>query len=121
MVYPGMAVVNGCRGLDNMQALIMLVQKTEVINKESSNKGGGYFVERVVLTLHLWQLRVASGDQTNSRVFWDKRMAHPSSPRQDYGKTLEALSDKEVVVTLNSWNFLTGFVLGKSQPPTGHT
>ena len=67
--------------------------------------GGGYFVERVVLTLHLWQLRRASGDQTNSRVFGDRRKAHPSTPRQDYSKTLEGLTDKEVVISLKNRNF----------------
>ena len=29
----------------------------------------------------------------------------PSNPRQDYGTSLEALSDKEVAVTLNTWTF----------------
>ncbi len=46
----------------------------------------------------------ASGDQTNSRVFGDRRKAHPTHST-DYGKTLEVVSDKEVVVTLKNWNF----------------
>ena len=129
-------MVKGTKDLDNMQALNMLVQKNDEFNRESSKKGGGYFVGRVVLTLRLWNLKRASVDQTNSKVFWDKRQAHPSNPK-DYGKTLEALSDKEAAVTLNNRNFhsdkattikhagdihksLPGVVLGEhSQVPTG--
>ena len=55
------------------------------------------------MTLHLWNLRRASGVQANTRVFWDRRKANTSNPRQEYGTTLEALSDKVVVVTLNNW------------------
>jgi hypothetical protein len=67
----------------------MLVQQIEQVNKD---KGGGcYFVERVVLALFLWTLKRDSRDQTNSRVFWDKRKAHPSNPKKDCGKTLGEL------------------------------
>jgi hypothetical protein len=48
---------------------------------------------------------MASGDQTNTRAFWDRRKAITRNPRQEHDATLEDLSDKEVVVTLNSWNF----------------
>ena len=100
-----MVVVNGTRDLDSTQALNMLGQRIEEFNKESSNKGGGYFVERAVLTLNLWNIKRARGDQTNSRVFGDKRKATTSNPKQEYGTTLEALSGKFVVVTLNNWTF----------------
>ena len=105
IVSPSMAAVNGTEVLGNMRALSMLVQKIEAFNKASSKKGGGYCVETVALTLHRWTLRRARGGQTNTRVFWDRRKAKPSNPRQEYGTILEALSDKEVVVTLNNWNF----------------
>ena len=84
MVAPGMAVVNGAEDLDNMNELNMFVVYMEEFNKESLTKGNkGYgFVERAALTLHSWNLKLASGDQTDTRVFWDKKNANTKNPIQ---------------------------------------
>ena len=60
MVCPGMAVVNGTKDLEPMEALNMFVQQIEEFNKESLNKGNhGYgLVETVVLTLHFLEAQV---------------------------------------------------------------
>ena len=113
------------------------MSRTEEFNKQSSNKGGGYFVERVVLTSTSGSSRWPVGIRAIAVSFWGKRKAHPSNRNQDLGRTLEAMSDKEVVVILSNWNFpsekgatikmlgkhinpLPGMTLGGlSQVPTG--
>ena len=103
MVLPGTGAVHCASNSYDMQALNMLLNMIAQFNKDKG--GGGYFVERVVLTLYLWKVRMARGDQTNSNVVWNKRKAQPNNPNQGYGKTLEAFSDNELLVTLNNWNF----------------
>ena len=80
MVSTGMVVATGIRDLGSMQALNTCVQNIEEFNTESFKNGCDYFVERVVLPRHLWTLRRASGDQTNTRAFWDRRRPTPVTP-----------------------------------------
>ncbi len=83
-----------------------MANNIEQLNEESLNKPEYDYGldERVALALRIWTIRLASGGQTNTKVFWDRRKHDTRTPRLDHCTTLEALSDKEIVVTLNNWN-----------------
>lgn len=111
-----MAIVVFSKGTESGEALDQALQACISWNKEQTKKyketgEQGSFIERIVLskTMMAEPSIQARMQDTKERVFWDKYSQFAEKGGKDTldSRSIEALHDKEVVVTLHNFPYLT--------------